>query len=252
MRKFLIATALAGSTFLVPSAHALTIVRNCAASDISATPALTNVSCSGFYDGNLLKQGNSTDVSNLVGILNGLTSSTTYSAATFQFGSFKTISPLNGATTIDFTQSPFNTKLYGMTLIGVHYGAGQGSPGYGKGPMTPGRNPKPTNVDTSAFYYFDAGKTGLDKIGLNWSSRADRAQTRAGNIRPPAPAPLVALVEEGEAEGETDILEDARILRPADHRARAHHGRDVAVDEALPRQIGDLDHVLASLRPPFS
>ncbi|MCH4152539.1 MAG: PEPxxWA-CTERM sorting domain-containing protein [Sphingobium sp.] len=196
MRKFLIATALAGSTFLVPSAHALTIVRNCAASDISATPALTNVSCSGFYDGNLLKQGNSTDVSNLVGILNGLTSSTTYSAATFQFGSFKTISPLNGATTIDFTQSPFNTKLYGMTLIGVHYGAGQGSPGYGKGPMTPGRNPKPTNVDTSAFYYFDAGKTGLDKIGLNWSASSNLTLFStgvAGGVPEPATWALMIL-----------------------------------------------------------
>ena len=41
-----------------------------------------------------------------------------------------------------------------------------------------------------------------------------------------------------------DVAEDQRVLRPADHRARAHHGRDVAVDEALPRQVGDLDHLL--------
>ena len=41
-----------------------------------------------------------------------------------------------------------------------------------------------------------------------------------------------------------DVAEDQRVLRPADHRARAHHGRDVAVDEALARQFGDLDHLL--------
>ena len=98
MKKLVIAAALAGSTFMIPSAHALTVVRACSASDISATPALTSVSCAGFYDGNLLKQGNATDISNLVGILNGLTGTSTYNAATFQFGSFKTISNLNGAT----------------------------------------------------------------------------------------------------------------------------------------------------------
>src|SRR3546814_5659053 len=45
------------------------------------------------------------------------------------------------------------------------------------------------------------------------------------------PLGLVALVEEGQAEGEADIIEDRGVLRPADHRARRHHGRNVAVDE---------------------
>lgn len=175
MRKLLVAAALAGSTFMVPSAYALTVVRACGASDISATPALTNVSCAGFYDGNLLNQANA---SNLVGILNGLTGTNTYNSATFQFGSFKTLSPLNGATTVDFNQNPFNTKLYGMTLIGVHYGAGQGSPGNGMGPAVgnpnkPKDKPKPSNVDTSAFYYFDAGKTGIGTLNLNWQASSN-------------------------------------------------------------------------------
>ena len=58
------------------------------------------------------------------------------------------------------------------------------------------------------------------------------------------PFRLVALVEEGEAEGEADILENRRILRPADHGSRAHHRGNVAVDETLTRQIRDLDHVV--------
>src|SRR3546814_14079369 len=47
------------------------------------------------------------------------------------------------------------------------------------------------------------------------------------------PFRLIAFVEEAKAEGEADILEDQRILRPTYHRARRHDGRDVAVDEAL-------------------
>ncbi len=170
MRRLLIATALAGAFFMAPSAQALTVIRQCAATDISATPALSNQSCAGFYDGNLLNQSNAGTVA---GILNGLLGSSTYNPNTFQFGSFQTISPLKGATMVDFTKAPFSTKLYGMTLLGVHYGAGQGSPGNGMGPLSKGRNTKATNVDTSAFYYFDAGKTGLDKLKLNWGASSN-------------------------------------------------------------------------------
>src|SRR6218665_2665199 len=53
---------------------------------------------------------------------------------------------------------------------------------------------------------------------------------------------LVAFVEEGQPEREADIVEDERVLRPADHGARAHHGGDVAIDEAASRQVRDLDH----------
>ena len=63
-------------------------------------------------------------------------------------------------------------------------------------------------------------------------------------FRDQRPLGLVALVEEGQPEGEADVAEDQRVLRPGDHRARAHHGRDVAVDEALAGQVGDLDHLL--------
>src|SRR5687768_17495997 len=58
------------------------------------------------------------------------------------------------------------------------------------------------------------------------------------------PLSLVAFVEEGEAEGEADVVEDERVLGPADHGPRAHHGRDVAVDEALAGEVRDLDHFL--------
>src|SRR6185436_1120208 len=58
---------------------------------------------------------------------------------------------------------------------------------------------------------------------------------------------LVALVEERDAEGEADVAEDAGILGPGDDGARAHDGRDVAVDEAGAGQLGAGDHRLDGL-----
>src|SRR5690606_7929967 len=54
---------------------------------------------------------------------------------------------------------------------------------------------------------------------------------------------FVAFVQEGQPERETDIAEYAGILGPGDHRTRAHHGRDVAVDEAGPGQFRHRHHV---------
>src|ERR1700734_3509124 len=53
---------------------------------------------------------------------------------------------------------------------------------------------------------------------------------------------LVAFVDEGQPEGEADIAENLGVLRPGDHRARAHHGRNIAVDEGVAREIGDPHH----------
>src|SRR3546814_15647550 len=55
------------------------------------------------------------------------------------------------------------------------------------------------------------------------------------------PLRLVALVEEGQAKGEAEVVEDRGILGPANHRARRHDGRYVTIDEALAGQVGDLD-----------
>src|SRR5919106_1265080 len=60
---------------------------------------------------------------------------------------------------------------------------------------------------------------------------------------------LVALVEEGEPEGEADVAEDDRALCPRQNRARRHHGRDVAGHEAGPRQVGQAHHLRDDLAP---
>src|SRR5262245_50267573 len=59
---------------------------------------------------------------------------------------------------------------------------------------------------------------------------AEAALIELGDDRP---LQLVTLVDEGEPEGEADVLEDLRVFRPGDHRARAHHGREIAVHEGV-------------------
>ena len=76
---------------------------------------------------------------------------------------------------------------------------------------------------------------------LSGNSTTEAALIELGHDRP---LQLVALVEEGEPEGEADVVEDVGVLRPGDHRARAHHGRDVAVHEGVARQIGDPHHLV--------
>src|SRR5207248_6682259 len=54
---------------------------------------------------------------------------------------------------------------------------------------------------------------------------------------------FVALVDEGEPESKTDIVEDFRVLGPDDYRARAHHRRNIAVHESVAGQVGDAHHL---------
>lgn len=184
MRKIIAATLFAGTTFLMQPASAATILPACATTDIGATPALSSVSCKGFYKGNLLNQASKNA---LVPLLNQLVGSTVYDVHTFQFGSFKTISSLNGQKTVDFTQNPFGTKLNGMTLIGVHYGAGNGSPSDVAG------NTRRDKSDSSAFYYFNAGKN-LDKITLNYGASSTLTLFSTGTGAVPEPATWALMI----------------------------------------------------------
>src|SRR5262245_3796899 len=55
---------------------------------------------------------------------------------------------------------------------------------------------------------------------------------------------FVTLVQKGEPERKSDIVEDLGVFRPDDHRARAHYGRDVAVHECVTREIGNAHHLV--------
>src|SRR5579863_1358329 len=68
-------------------------------------------------------------------------------------------------------------------------------------------------------------------------------------LRHDRPLELVAFVEESDPEREADVAEDLGILRPDDHRARAHDGRDVAVHEGVAGEVGDPHHLVDDLAP---
>src|SRR5271169_1024933 len=54
---------------------------------------------------------------------------------------------------------------------------------------------------------------------------------------------LVTFVDEGQPERKADVAEDLGVLGPGDHRARAHHRRDIAVHEGVTGEIGDPHHL---------
>jgi hypothetical protein len=181
MQRIAILRPLAGLLLVSQPAFAATLLPKCADTDISSTSAPVNTpfpstSCEGFYAGNLL--GNSAaDKTAQVSALNTLLGSTVYSTATFNFGSFDSLGNLNGSRTIDFART-----LSGLTLIGVHYGAGANSPSDVAG------NAGKDKSDSTAFYLFNAG-TNLSQFYLTYgaSSNAVLYQTKpAGPVPEPA------------------------------------------------------------------
>ena len=71
--------------------------------------------------------------------------------------------------------------------------------------------------------------------------RIEAALIEFGDQRP---FQLVAFVEEGDAEGKADIAEDLGVFRPGDHRARAHHRRQIAIDEGVAGQVRQPHHLV--------
>src|SRR5713226_2004713 len=69
------------------------------------------------------------------------------------------------------------------------------------------------------------------------------AEAALVELRHDRPLQLVAFVEEGQPEGEADVAENLGVLRPGNHRAWAHDGRDVAVDEGRAGQIRNPHHL---------
>jgi hypothetical protein len=118
----------------------------CANSDI--TPTATK--CAGFVLGNAVG-GQDTSPTNAA-----LLAELGYTGS---LAGIELIENLGGATNINF-----NTLLVGQTIIGVHYGNGQGSPGRPAGSQGDGGD--------TAFYLFNAG-AGLDTFTLNFNSSSN-------------------------------------------------------------------------------
>ena len=143
MFRTVMLSAAAATCLLSSSAFAST-----ACSNLDITP--NAIDCSGFYDGNILNGSHIAEQQAALLDLGFVWDGTTI---------IQTISPLNSAMVVDFTQ-----LLVGVTYIGMHFGNGQGGPG-----------------NATAFYKIDAG-AGIDKINLvyNASSNAVLYSTGGG------------------------------------------------------------------------
>ena len=178
MRKFFVSALLVGAAFAAQPASAATVLPACAATDISSTAAPTvttfsSFTCLGFYAGNLLNNSHQSEqVTALNALQPGFFSGPVSSFDTGAYTKLGSPIGLNGLKTIDFTQ-----LLNGITLIGVHYGSGTGSPSDVAG------NKKSDKSDSTAFYRFDAG-TNLDKFYLTYGASSDVVLYKT--VTPPA------------------------------------------------------------------
>ena len=140
---------------------------SCSNTDISPTAS----ACAGFYAGNVINGAPANDAT-LTSALASL--GFTYTGDANGIEQFDAA----GATVIDF-----GTLLFGQTIIGVHFGNGVGSPGYGLGPRGKG------DGDDTAFYLFDAGTVGLDTFTLAFGASSTVTLFKTGSPPPPPSVP---------------------------------------------------------------
>ena len=157
--KTRLSACLVAAAFVATPSFAATPIE-CKNTDISPNA----IDCRGFVFGNVI----------------GSPSSETLLAELGYFGSAKpgieTLVELNGLTTINFS-----TLLFGETVIGVHYGNGDGSPGNPDGPVK-------GDGDDTAFYKFDAGTAGLDTFTLNYGASSNVRLYKTGVGAVPEPS----------------------------------------------------------------
>lgn len=126
----------------------------CSVNDITPTA----IACAGGYAGNIMNNqaGN-------VATQQAALASLGFNWDGSNFGSFEYLSPLNGATNIDFSQ-----MLYGTTFVGIHVGGKNGG--------------------QTTFYKFDAG-AGLDAFTLNLARSSGAVLYSTGDPTPGVPEP---------------------------------------------------------------
>ena len=161
MKKIYLSMLSGIALFAVSAPAQATLGIACTHSDISPTA----IDCSGFVEGNAI--GGSATTPTAATLLAEL-------GYTGSLAGLELIENLNGNHTINF-----NTLLVGQTIIGVHYGNGQGSPGRLASARSDG--------DDTAFYLFDAG-AGMDWFTLNFNSSSNARLYATGVTAVPEPA----------------------------------------------------------------
>lgn len=176
MYKTLIMSGIAAIAFAAQPAQAA--LPSCDVSDISPTsPGFTtfgSFDCSGFVSGQAFA-GSAQSQAILQGLLDDLFGVGVKDATTI---TFLKKSGLSSAMSYDLTTAPFNTPLNGITLIGMHFGAGTGSPGDGSGLQG-------NAATSSVLYLFDAGSN-LEELFWKYNASSDLVLFSTGTPPPPA------------------------------------------------------------------
>jgi len=145
---------------------------NCSVSDIAPTAS----ACVGYFDKNILN-ANSDNLTAIGGALSTLFGTAT-TLTNVQFSALPNVTNLSG-TDPNFASPPAGSsnivsgfKLYGITVVGIHWGNGQGG------------------GNVTGFYRFDAGTSGMGVVDIV------RAQGATSNLvvfktgTPPPPPPV--------------------------------------------------------------
>ena len=144
----------------------LTIVSAC---DLSL-PSPDAIACAGYYSGNLLN-GSSTDVANQQAAIDSL-------PGTYQWNGDWTALETSTSPDLVITsltngnQLNFGTTMFGLTIIGAHFGNVAGPAG-----------------NVSVFWLFDFGATGADFVTLDDPNGWSNAALYTTGSRPPVPEP---------------------------------------------------------------
>jgi len=120
------------------------------------TSITTEMACSGFAEGNLVNNGHATEASALIGLL-GVSSDGM---------------PLLPVATVSGSTLIFSQALYGVTVIGMHVGGGSDHDGHFK--------------ESTAFYKFDAGTTGIHSIDTRFDTLSNGALYLTSAVPEPA------------------------------------------------------------------
>jgi len=154
MQAAILATSMLGaSAFAAPPAAppACSLV-----SDL--TSITTEISCAGFSAGNLVNAGHASDAAALLATMGVISSGV----------------PLVPVASVSGQTLTFTQALYGITVIGLHVGGGSEHDGHFK--------------ESTAFYKFDAGTTGIHSIVTRFDTLSNGAlySTMAAPVPEPA------------------------------------------------------------------
>jgi hypothetical protein len=121
------------------------------------TNITTEISCAGFSEGNLVNTGHAGDAAALLATMGVISSGVPLTP----------VASVSDGSTLTFSQT-----LYGITVIGLHIGGGSEHDGH--------------VAESTAFYKFDAGTSGIHTINTRFDTLSNGALYMTSAVPEPA------------------------------------------------------------------